>query len=340
MTSMCHTQVSFILVLPALSFFASQVVGEELKPQASLVQKLSTAQAPDVRETNDALLALLQQSTYDQLQELVVSEYDSVALFAAWERVRRDCEHALAKAKSGRRRAICRLHIERFAGLLEGRLASRIPSWWLADLRIATPTLSDERTSERSRAKSKPVRVIAFNFSRPIDYSGYENMGNNLYVDKSLHGRLVGDSLVLRPDQSEFIISSSLRNILGASKNMTGALALVGESLPDGSLVLTAHGAYHGEEGYVLLLGSGTDNVRWRSVVAGDTPSGGYSGHGLYKRVMVCVDDTRVIVFGGGVFGIYVESFALKDGTCLLRFFTSGLYTFEKELPPYVGTTK
>lgn len=110
------------------------ILPTELKEQATLLVELSSSTEP--RPVSVEFLHAVSES---DLQRLEAHAHRSVAIAAAWERVRR----VLPRDSVDDTSPNSRYAVYRFAGFLEGRLRVRVPQPWLEAILTASVTSQD-----------------------------------------------------------------------------------------------------------------------------------------------------------------------------------------------------
>jgi hypothetical protein len=199
---------------------------------------------------------------------------------------------------------------QRFFGFLEGRTGLEIPEWW-------------------EGRRNFPPRLD--NWERPIhefeetDFS-LRDGGGKLKVIKSFYGP---KSSAVRVNEGLLLSNGSRKLIVAAD---------VVEKWKNDAPVGTEFCDFYvgGERSYVAIyneigfefplfcIETKSGKLLWKVRVWGQRLPLGmlFTGSGYHHEIELDVSDERVEVWGAGLFGSYVESFAAKTGAVRFRFST------------------
>jgi hypothetical protein len=249
----------------------------------------------------------LEHTPDDPVGQLVAGSNTSVAIGAAWERVRRAIEpRGAAQPAVGREAAI-----SRFLGVVEGRLGVALPAWWEQAVQTAGHREESVGVSfdfgEFPDNASRPPELHVVVPDRPgrLAVRALRNVTVEEHDDHWLIRR--GDDTCRLPIR----VVHETRRLVGllsvAFSDGRCYVALFNESI--GPYQLTA-------------LDTATGNVLWTTRVWTATPSGGSTGSPS-NWVDIDASKDRIVVLGMMTTGVYIESFDARTGTASLRFGTN-----------------
>jgi hypothetical protein len=265
--------------------------------RAYLDTALKDSTADDLREEYDRLFA---KADLAQIKRLQLDDNTSLSLRAAWEQVRRTI-----KVEKGKRQVRPNpVTLNWFLGFLEGRLRTGVPDWW-------RETLLDARAE-------RPGSVF---FELPSKLR-YHKTAFDLYAPGDTFLEELNADLVLRAGSETCKIPESLLVKLRAN----GGAHYIATAFSSGVCYFTLH-SYLLSPYSLVCLDRASGRSFWTTEVwaTGRSRYTGLSADlaSALHWVSIYCQERRVIVFGGGGHGVYVEGFDNKDGKVLFRFSTS-----------------
>lgn len=247
-----------------------------------------------------ALKALFQRLSATELKELMNDDDVGIALQAAWE---------VHKKPIKRRTPVPRREekvfdpdeLAKFLAFLKDRTKAPVPEWW-AKL-IVDVDLCIER----------------FQKFPAIDP---DNGGIGPKVHKSKLGNLVPEGFELEKHGDKLSLTKGGRSVELSEESAKGDRAIAA-TFTEKLAILACYPDT--ATGYTMrALNSKSTGEAWKadiwSLVSGDFPGSGPPG---YHRVEVKVLDNVIFVFGGDLWGLYVESLEADTGKSRFRFSTS-----------------
>lgn len=224
----------------------------------------------------------------------------SLALRSAWESLKR---RALA------RHATTREDLGYFVGLMESRLRTRAPQWWVDDI-LAAETRG-EGTVEPSVQAGWRIDV-KYPDDQCIELDDY-----HMAFRSGLSLRIDGENVVIH--------EGSVARSLPQSKFLEGRAlpdSMDARLLPDETFLVV--GDVTGSYFFVQSFDS-MGNRRWRADGWGEGLEGG--GSGLWACFYEArVTDAEFFVFGSGNGSSFVEGFDRRTGRATVRFLTEYFY--------------
>lgn len=228
------------------------------------------------------------------LHDLLTHENANVAIQAAWCLNSRELPRRHAYFGGGDFRLRYHPDIQRFLGVLEGRLRVSVPEWWeraIEDVHFQLPNereLSNRGWSRISRGLlEEPHPTVTLSFQ-------------NGSTRESIEARIPVDSL---------------RSVVGADDGF----AVGGNS----QRIVLFKGTHCGFASRLLCLDRTTLDECWRAETWGLTEVHPIAGQTFKDYVSIVVTSDRVFVFDASIGGAYFEAFDLKDGTNVARFATT-----------------
>ncbi|HVX12343.1 MAG TPA: hypothetical protein VHC22_14265 [Pirellulales bacterium] len=231
----------------------------------------------------------------EDIELLIQHKHNAVAFRAAWERQKRQLFVASNKRPSGTDEQ----KVDRFVGVLEGRLRVGIPVMW-------HDRVQNAYANERKKA-------ITFASGGRVDY----------------HMTALGLATA-QPLHCSILKSRDEASVSFGGRSFTLPIELVSR-LKDTDATNVTIGS-HGD--ICLLLGHSNPSATilicydtklrqelWQSRLWGIGP-GLFGGIDAHVGEIVCHDE-QATVFGVSTLGAYIESFRLKDGTAAWRFATN-----------------
>ncbi len=273
--------------------------------QAGETDSLSPEGIKDAFGLNEFYSRHIRNASRKELTYLKTRKHAGIAIQASWEYVRR----SVSIPHSGDPEAwsrLDRMRLQRFIGLLEGRLAVEIPSWW-ERLLIQTRASADTSANVWLRAAPKEKDFFFTEVSIGTD------------EDQVLWTPMSIDSI---SRTSKGLIVTIANTRLTVPQTINQPWGLNAAHVADDRWLAVINSA-----GYapctLIYLNARTGKEIWRAKVWGEVPIGFKSGKGFFHWIDFRTRDDTVLVFGAlnGVF--YVEEFSLEDGTNVFRFSTS-----------------
>jgi len=272
---------------------------------AGLLPALGPAGGPDSPEAlANRIQAQVIPASLQKLDELVAGPDTTIALAAAWERVRRTTPattgpftgiYTTSPARFNASPGPMKADLARFVGLVRGRLRCPIPKAWKASV---------------ESAKYADERVIWF---PTIEH---------FYPMKGLVLRSLGERLVPRRDSDHWIVKARGESLVLPASRFEGPVAYATVRM-------------QGDIAYVALYSSGpgtytlcaversTSRIVWSSQVWTGLFRGFWSGPGDQSVVEMQFADDSLAVFGFSHAVPYVEVFDARTGKNECRFSTS-----------------
>jgi hypothetical protein len=262
----------------------------DVKTLSSLRKDIADSRAPG--EAARAFEALFERVGRNGLHDLKWDHDTAIALQAAW----RELEEQLSDGAN----SLPALSLQRFLGLLEGRIRCKIPSWW-----------------EKALISGDVHRTPRLIYYAPSGTFKYQKMALDLFAPEGTSLGKDGGSCTIKV----------------ASKRVSLPIEIVEKAVAQGRDNLSisigedrAYVALHDSCGFRYLLvcldvNGKAGEVRWTSEVwgSGRRVLGGRGHH----DVSLVEQDGHVIVFGQESHGMYIECFEVETGKNLFRFRTS-----------------
>jgi hypothetical protein len=274
--------------------------GQQPAPQdspAQLAEIQFALDAKDAMEAKERFETLFKNTSDERLRRLKGHPHDGIALRAAWEEVRLSFPaQAKPKAASPDQKLL-----QRFVGFLKGRLRTELPVWWLEMLLEAKAY----RRDHVSLPWPPDLRTVHYHEQGPF---------------------WVPRNTTLVKNEGKMILTIERKSVAIAEKNITEAQDSIGAEF--------ACAAFDSRRCYLALyencgcsfpllgIARASGNVTWKAKVWATDLTGRYTGQHL-QRAMVQVEADRILVFGAGNNGAYVEAFSAETGKNLFRFSTS-----------------
>jgi hypothetical protein len=270
-----------LIVASLVSIYGSANAAEQ--PESSVVASIGSARS--AREATRIYRSLFDTAADAQIRALKASSSDGLAVRANWEEVKRSVRHS----PDSRWATPNPERLERFIGVIEGRLRTVTPIWWEQTF---LDIVADREYNFSFRGKLVPT---------------YEPTpsGVRAHVGVKLHGlRLeVADAAVTLP---EYVI---------------GHAGKINAIVEDGTCFLAAH--HQTADRFKLFsLSAKNQEVNWSVDVWGASSEASYSGAGFHA-VTLSVNSELLIVFGAATDCAYIEAFARSTGECRFRFSTT-----------------
>lgn len=269
------------------------ILPTELKEQATLLVKLSSSNEP-----RPVSVEFLHAASESDLQRLEVHAHRSVAIAAAWERVRR----VLPRDSVDDTSPNSRYAVYRFAGFLEGRLRVQVPQPWLEAILTASVTSQD--------------RTVFL--STPDELMSEHHLVNEVQMPVSTTVTDRGGGMSVRLGEQESKLPPQLVVALGRSDWSTMAEPVF---LADTCII--ALYSYVALPYTLYCIRTEDGGVQWTRNVWAANRKLHYQGPTAFHRVWVLATESTVVVFGIAFDAAYVEEFTLTEGENICRFSSS-----------------
>ena len=254
--------------------------------------------APNGQNYRDYYKGVFQLSNDDELSRLTRGKDKSLAIQAAWEKVRRTVP--VEKGES-RYRPDPKV-INEFLIVLESKCQVEIPGWWRD---IVSDCQTWERDSIFFSSKTKHVH-----FHRRLDSIACP-------IDASV--KKVDDDLVYRSGKHQIPIPNGLLD--NSRDKWWGNYSICF----DDQNTYVAKPDEYGYEHNVVCLDRNSGTLKWHVLGYGHAgleiaPSGPGPGVEDFHYSIIPLDNNRVAIFGSSWFGFYFQVFDSDDGTTLAHF--------------------
>ncbi len=276
---------------PLVAMGISPLLGGDSGPPKRPGQDVNQTVFSDVSSTKRAQL---RSATPAELRNMMSEDDSTLALYAAWEAIRR----TLPKTKQPRGSKPDPLALARFAGYVQGRLRVPVPEFWdaaLCSVQSNGPGLDWIHIDENCR-----YRRTASGFCGPAHLE-LERVSDGLRVVSGMTVIRIGNEMLDKADQR----SQDAVNLLATDDRCYVALH-GGECSP-----------YQ-----IACLDRKNNGVVWSSTVQATGRSIEWSGPPLQHVVSLIVQGETLLVFGAGNQAVYIEGFAASDGKNQFRFCT------------------
>lgn len=265
--------------------------GEDSTEIAEQIKSVLASDKPPVslrRHVADGYTRLLESVGVGESRSLKLHECDSIALQAAWQEVVLEIPLEDHKTRRPGRPKLAWFH-----GFLEGRARLHAPQWW-------SEMLLDSGSFRRGEVfpgqpEKRPTRVSGLSAVRVPVGTTLETKGNSVTM------RVGADSIAFQVEFLKF------------------ADAVYGLTTPDRFYVVAYNNV--GAPFQLVCFDRASGVVIWKSTVWANLTGSASGGYEL--TVSLIEQEGRIIVFGSGTTGLFVESFKAKDGVNLFRFTTS-----------------
>jgi len=192
--------------------------------------------------------------------------------------------------------------VQRFLGVLEGRLRVSVPEWWERAIEDLKEQLPDDRSLPNGGWTKLPDELLK------------EAQADVILM---LPGETPDERIRIR------MSTESVRRLLWWDK-------AVAVGVSSRQVILLARGTA-GRASGLLCLDRTAFEERWRTHTWGLGPNGPFFGPPIKDYVSIVMTADRVFIFGANITGAYVEAFELKDGTNIARFATTNWYVKKEE---------
>jgi hypothetical protein len=231
----------------------------------------------------------------DGIARLKVHADDGVSIRAAWETVVRTIPEKIATGETRPDRD----KLNWFLGFIEGRLRVQVPEAWAADL-LNCHAIDRRTVYPGTPYKGVPHQAGLYDIRSALDTTLTKN-GKQIVLT-------VGKASVPIP---EYLVERAKRDALEHT--------IEGLFTPACCYV-----AVHRNVGYpfdVVCIDRSAGRTIWQNTVRATWF--GFSNGGHEMHVTLAEQQSRLVVFGSGTDGLFVEVFRSADGVCLCRFATS-----------------
>jgi hypothetical protein len=230
-------------------------------------------------------------------------ESDSLALRAAWERVR----PTLTESQDDPAAKTAKVAIHRFLGFVEGRLRVEVPAFWQAALEVI-------------EARDDGGHAIPYPETEPeLDISGSDSglLGKSVLVTKGVVVADDGSKLVIARGAASCTVPKELVD----KAQSRGIINGIDARFDQDHCYFTIR---TGDPNPYLLaaVNTKTGRLKWTTTV---WAAGGdliYLGRNHHLTTLTLKDET-LYIFGVSSDCAYIEAFATRDGAAKLRFATS-----------------
>ncbi|MEX0712378.1 MAG: hypothetical protein WD278_08505 [Pirellulales bacterium] len=227
-------------------------------------------------------------ATAAQLEQLRFHKNPSIALTAAWEKVRLTIPRLPARDR-------IRLDTQRFLGYVEGRLGVPVPEIWG---NVVAGAEAGNRSGARFR-QPDDLRYDDTGYGRATPGISVTRRGNSLFLKS-------GEVSVPLPIEVRARLPSDMSVHLNEEEGYVAVpYSMVAAPFP------------------LFRIDPQSGKVLWRAELWGCGFSPIVTGPGHYHWVGLVRQKDLLIVFGVGTLAAYVEGFAVTDGSNIFRFTTS-----------------
>jgi hypothetical protein len=265
----------------------------ELKEQASLLVKLSSSNEP-----RPLSVEFLHSASESDLQHLEADSHRTVAIAAAWERVRRVLPRdSGVDTLTGSRDAVYR-----FAGFLEGRLRVRVPELWLKAVLTASVTSQDLATFQTTHDDLMSEHHFTKEVQMPVSTNVVDQDGG----------------LSIRVGRQESRLPPQFVAAFRQSHWST-----IAEPVFSAGTCIIALYEYVPVPYTLYCIRTDGGGIQWTREVWAANRGVHYQGPSALHRVWLLTTESTVVVFGIASDAAYVEEFTLAEGENTCRFSTS-----------------
>jgi hypothetical protein len=283
--------VFFSCILASPRVLALQNANNPIDPMQSVIDQI--VRSTDVEEVQKSYKLLFRDAKADLIRALKNHANDGLALRAAWEDVRltvpvEEPKHAV---RPGARQ------LQRFLGVVEGRLKITLPSWWEAVVR-------DCQANHRSNIYFEERKEFV-----------WDNINVGLRAPAGTSLVKSDDKVVIKVGNQS--CSVPFRIIDASRKRGHNCISAL---ITDDKCFLETHYLCCAQY-KVLCLDRKDGTLVWEAPVWSNPRGHGYSGIS-YHWVQLVRDRNNLFVFGVGPNELYVEGFDTGSGKNLFRFNT------------------
>ena len=284
------TSASFacmLLLVTHLSVACAEDVDAKIE---QIVKEIVSAQWPSEVDYR-SLFAVAGKSGLTALRR---SQYDSIAIQAAWEEVK----STLPRKRNPKNDRTDKGKLQWFLGFFEGRSRFDVPKWW-------AQAVVHAHTNGVTVSAGEPTK-------KPYHNAGIEGVDaphdTTIKKEGSEYRLTIGRNTITLPD--EILKRTDKGQLYG---NFSGCFTPKHCFVTSHSVV----GAPHN----VVCINRSSGEVVWKAEACG-------SLHGLFtigsygfeSWVSVTVQEDRVVVFGASPMGLYAHAFRVDNGTTVFRF--------------------
>lgn len=266
--------------------------------------------AADDKQRREAVAEAIVKASDEKLRELEAHPHTSVALHAAWEKVRRTFQINPSTAVNGAKPVkIDRKALQQFIGFVEGRVRAQLPDWW--ETRLANSYVQPDDTGRlwfKDKKKLVPYWKDENNIYKPGFVSaeslpdGDIELSNwRVHKPYCLIPARFWEAAKQRPFDPEIGVHLTTwwdddRCVFGFHESIPNGFTLHGTDRKSTEVLWSAEVFSYFQE-----KATDSSHIHWVALREG--------GGTLY-------------VFGTGGDLVYIEAFSMKDGENLFRFCT------------------
>lgn len=241
---------------------------------------------------------VIPRATDEELRHLITTDAcASVVLAAAWERLLRTSY----QREQADERDIGEAEIQRFLGVVEGKMRVELPEWW--ELGICS-----------ARVSNLEHRWVRFTIGAEADRSPFQLTHDHIRIAKGASLDRQGENWSIRHLDKSYPLPGELLRSAG------GPVDVITFETADGAYIVGTHSS-RATPYLVYGVDLTTWHTRWTAKVLSLRNSPQYTGRGWHWSELRADADV-VFVFGMTDDTAYIEAFDVRTGVPLLRFWT------------------